>query len=215
MRTLEQIFGAQKVVPTATIEDMDLAIPTAEALLKAGVKVMTLRMMSQKSFRVLELIAKKLPEITVGAGAIMDAAGFLNASLAGAQFISSAGITPELMTAARTRFNDAHFLPGALVPSHVMESLSRGFDVMNLFPAHAFNGAALLDAYAYTFPSAKFTVSGGITVKNMHDYLLKSNVAGVAISDVANHELILNKDFREIETRAKTLIVEANKLLKI
>ncbi|RTK98131.1 MAG: hypothetical protein EKK57_12435 [Proteobacteria bacterium] len=215
MKTIEQIFGAKKIVPTATIEDTDSALKTAEALLNAGINVMTIRILSQKSLRSLEKIAKEMPEMSVGAAGIMDAAGFFNSSLAGAKFISSPGITPELITAARTRYNDAHFLPGGVVPSHIMEILSRGLDVINLFPAVAFNGEELLDVYAHAFPNAKFSVVGGITFENMERYLVKKNVVAVGMSRICSRSLIETHNFAEITRLAKTAVDITNKILKI
>ena len=124
MRTIEQIFGASKIVPGAVLEDQKVALAVAGALLEADVKVMALRLLSRNSLKSLELITKEFPEMMVGASGVMDAAGFLNASIAGAKFISSPGCTSELFTAARTRYNDAHFLPGVLTPNTAL-GLSR------------------------------------------------------------------------------------------
>ena len=56
---------------------------------------------------------------------------------------------------------------GMIVPSHIMDALSRGFEVMNLFPAEAMNGYELLKTYQHAFPRAKFAVNGGINLENM------------------------------------------------
>ncbi len=206
MRTIEQIFGQKKIVPTVSLESQEIIEPVCNALLNGGINVIAVRLLSAKSLAAVEYINSKLPDITVGVAGIMDAAGFLNASIAGAKFISSPGITPELFTAARTRYNDAHFLPGMLMPSHIMDALSRGFEVMNLFPAEVLNGYELLKTYAHTFPKAKFAVNGGINFENMEKYLALDNVVAVGLSSIADSKLIAAKNYSEMTERAKKAV---------
>ena len=59
MRTIEQIFGASKIVPGAVLEDQKVALAVAGALLEANVKVMALRLLSRNSLKSLELITKE------------------------------------------------------------------------------------------------------------------------------------------------------------
>jgi 2-dehydro-3-deoxyphosphogluconate aldolase/(4S)-4-hydroxy-2-oxoglutarate aldolase len=206
MRTIEQIFGQKKIVPTVSLESQEIIEPVCNALLNGGINVIAVRLLSAKSLAAVEYINSKLPDITVGVAGIMDAAGFLNASIAGAKFISSPGITPELFTAARTRYNDAHFLPGMLMPSHIMDALSRGFEVMNLFPAEVLNGYELLKTYAHTFPKAKFAVNGGINFENMEKYLALDNVVAVGLSSIADSKLIAAKNYSEMTELAKKAV---------
>lgn len=214
MRTIEQIFASNRVVPMATIENPENALRVGEALLKGGSTSMTVRILSQNSLKSLERIIQNLPELTVGASGIMDAAGFLNSSIAGAQFISSPGVTNELLTAARSRFNDAHFIPGVFAPSHIMEVLSRGFNVMNLFPVEAFNSDELLTVFGYMFPTVKFSISGIIHYQNLDKYLLKPNVLSVSIATIASDDLINKCDFAEITHRATAINAEVQKFLQ-
>lgn len=213
MKTIEQIFGASKIVPGATLEDPVIALAVAEALLQANVSAISLRILSQNSLRSLELISKELPEMMVGAGGIMDAAGFLNASIAGAKFISSPGCTSELFTAARTRYNDAHFLPGVLTPTQVMEVMTRGINIMNIYPAEALNGYELAKTYAYAFPQVKFGMVGGITIENMQKYLELANVIAVSVASITEPALVLKRDYAEIRRRAEEAVTIAKQVL--
>lgn len=213
MKTIEQIFGASKIVPGAILEDSRVALAVAEALLEAKVTAISLRILSQNSLRSLELISKELPEMMVGASGIMDAAGFLNASIAGAKFISSPGCTSELFTAARTRYNDAHFLPGVLTPTQVMEVMTRGINIMNIFPAEALNGYELAKTYEHAFPLAKFGMVGGITLDNMEKYLELPNVIAVSVASIIEHELVLKHDYVEIRRRAEEVFAIAKRVL--
>lgn len=213
MRTIEQIFGIKKIVPAAAIENPELAVKTARALLDGGINVMMVRMLSPKSLKSLERIVKEVPEITVGAAGVMDAASFFNASLSGASFMSSFGSTNELLTASRTRYNDAHYIPGVMTATHVMEVMTRGFDVVNLFPVGAINGSVMLDNYLHAFPKLKFSVSGGINLDNLAEYIVKENVIAVGLSHVVASKLINDGNFAEITRLAKEAVAVANQAL--
>lgn len=215
MKTLEQLFDKNKILPTLVLEDITKTVDVVNVLYEAGIRMMSVRVLSQTSLRSIELIRKKMPEMAVGAAGTMDAAGFLNASLVGAQFIASPGITSELLTAARTRYNDAHFLPGAVLPSQIMEVITRGLDVVNLYPAEIFNGSLLIEEYKKSFPGVKFTVSGGITIENMEKYLVKPSIIAVGVGGIATNELLEANNLDEIRHRAKEVVDKAHQILNI
>lgn len=213
MKTLEQLFGNNKITPIVTCDDIDGANRVCDALLAGGLDRVTFNMSTQSSLKMLDRIVTQRDDIIIGVGNIMDAAGFMTASLAGVKYIGSLGITDELMTAAKTRYNDADFLPGVLLPSQIMEVMSAGFNVACLYPAAEFNGANLLDRYAIDFPHMRFVAKGGINFDNMGEYLLKHNVICVSISDIVEKELIDNGDFAEITVRARRYMEKMQSIL--
>lgn len=213
MKTLEQLFSKNKITPIATCDNIDDANKVCDALLAAGLDRVTFNMSTPNSLKVLNHIVSQRDDIIIGVGNIMDAAGFMTASLAGVKYISSIGISSELMTAAKTRYNDADFLPGVLSPSQIMEVLSEGFNVACLYPVAEFNGAKLLDRYAIDFPRMKFVAKGGVDFNNMEEYLLKPNVICVSIYDIAEKILIDNGDFAEITARARRYMERMEEIL--
>ena len=215
MKVIEDIYGKLKIVPLVLCDDYTVSARICETLAETGLTAIGFNILSHGSFRMLEKLVLDFPQIEIGATNIFDAAGFMSASLVGAKFISSSGMNSELYTAVRTRYNDAHFLPGVVTPSEVLESLSNGFKAMNLCPAEYLNGKQLLDYYVSVFPQVKFVVRGGITIANMDDYLIKSNVIGISLPEIADAELIETQNFVEIKRRAKQAIDKARNLLEL
>ena len=215
MKTIEQIFevdtGAKRIVPGLQIDDINLAVPTAEALLAAGIDVATIRVVDNKSFDVISRLSRDVPELTIGAGFVLKSSDFMSASVAGAKFISSPGSTPELFTAARTRFNSAHFLPGVVTPSEVIDAYTRGFNVLNLYPVEYFDGFSLLQHYGRIFPKISFAVHGGVLFSGMDldKYLVLPNVVGVGVSSVETAALIASGDFLEIRRWGEQVVAIA------
>lgn len=214
MKTLEQLFSNNKITPMVTCDNIDDANKVCDALLDAGLDRVTFNVSTQNALKMLNRIVNQRNDIIIGVGNVMDAAGFMTASLAGVKYIGSIGINNELITAAKTRYNDADFLPGVLLPSQIMEVISAGFNVACLYPAAEFNGAKLLDRYAIDFPQMKFVAKGGIDFDNMEEYLIKENVICVSISDIAEKSLIDTGNFVEITNRAKKYIERTQEILR-
>lgn len=217
MKTLEQIFdieaGIKRIVPGLIIKDINVAKEVAHALLDGGLDVATVRIVDRISFDVIRYLAEEVPELTIGAGFVFDSAAFMSASLAGAKYISSPGATPELFTAARTRFNRAHFLPGAITPSEVLDAYTRGFDVVNFYPAEYFDGYNLLQLYARSFSKVAFSVHGGTSLSHdeIDKYLALPNVLSVGISSFETSDMIANNDFAGLRKFAEQMVVLAKK----
>jgi 2-dehydro-3-deoxyphosphogluconate aldolase/(4S)-4-hydroxy-2-oxoglutarate aldolase len=211
MKTVEQIFEAKTIVPTiGGLLDPTIILPLTTALVEGGAKMLSVRLLQPQSFKVISLIKEHFPDLIIGAAGIMDAADFFNASLAGADIISSPGSTPEIFTAARTRYNSAPFVPGVISPSEVMSALSQGFNVLQLFPVSIMDGYDLAATYSHTFHAAKFVMGGGITFTTAERYLSLSNVIAIGMSEITNSQLVHNKDFTEIRQRMEQAVLIAN-----
>lgn len=201
MRTIEQLFIANKIVPVVVIEDLTAAIPLAETLLAAGINTMEITLRTKNALEIIQVIDKKLPEMVVGAGTIRTAADFANACYAGAKYIISPGITQELLTAAKGRHSNVRFVPGVVTPSQAMECAANGINYLKFFPAEAYNAYAVIQALSAPFPDIKFCPTGGITLENFGKYLQLSNVFAVGMSSIVDHKLIAAHDFAEIKQR--------------
>lgn len=112
----------------------------------------------------------------VGAGTIVrpeDA----ERSAAGARFLVSPGCTARLQAAMlATRLP---FLPGVATASEAIALLEDGVTAMKFFPAGAAGGAAYLRALGGPLPRARFRPTGGVTPRNVAEYLALDNVGRV------------------------------------
>ena len=213
MKTVDQIFEANKIVPVVVIDDIDAAIPLAETLLSAGIDSVEITLRTPNALSIISTISKNIPQMLVGAGTVKTAADFFSACVSGAKFIFSPGCTNELFEAARSRYNDVRFMPGLVTPSHIMESISRGFNYAKFFPAEPFNAYSVLKAMASPFPEIKFCPTGGITPENMAKYLELPNVFAVGMSSIVDAKLIAAHDFTEIRRRCEDAVKLVNSVI--
>ena len=214
MRTVEQIFAVNKIVPVVVIDDVDAAIPLAETLLESGINAIEVTLRTPNALEIIELLAKKVPQILVGAGTVRTSADFFNACVSGAKLVFSPGTTEELLAASRSRYSDVRFIPGVVTPSHVMECASRGLNYLKFFPAEPFNAYDVLKSMASPLSDVKFCPTGGITIDNMQKYLELPNIFAIGMSSIVDSKLIVAHDFKEVRRRCEQAVSIVNNSIK-
>ena len=171
---MHDLFRGVSVIPVLTIERAEDAVPLARALLEGGLQVIEVTLRTPAALAAIAAIAAELPQVVVGAGTVQRPADVVQACTAGARFLVSPGMTPELAAAALA--TERPYLPGIVTPSEVMTARDLGISFLKLFPAEAVGGLALLQALAPVFPGVAFCPTGGIDERSAAKYLALPNV---------------------------------------
>ncbi len=184
------------VIPVVVVDDLDHAVPVAEALVAGGVPVIELTLRTPVALEAIHRISQEVPEILVGAGTIVEPHQAKEAAAAGAQFLVSPGSTPSLLDA----MNDSGLphLPGVATVSEMLTLLEQGYREMKFFPAEASGGAAFLKAVASPLPAARFCPTGGISTGNARDYLSLGNVGCVGGSWLTPPDVLAAGDWGRV-----------------
>lgn len=200
------IMQGQPVIPVLKVDRIADAVPLARALVRGGLPAIEITLRTPDAIDAIHLVCEEVKEAVVGAGTILNGKDFSQATAAGAQFIVSPGITQELLDAAS--LSQVPFLPGAATPSEVMAACEEGYDLLKFFPAEQAGGAPFLKALASPLASVRFCPTGGVSPRNVGDYLSLPNVVCVGGSWVAPDEAVRAGDWDSIEALAR----EASKL---
>lgn len=194
--TIGQILALGPVVPVIIIDNVDDAVPLAEALVAGGLRALEITLRTSAALAAIKLVAARVPGAVVGAGTIVEPSQIAAVRAAGAQFMVSPGCYPTLLDAALE--SHVPFLPGTATPSEVMALQARGLRHVKLFPAEAVGGAKLLKSLASPLPNMMFCPTGGITPKNAGDYLALPNVTCVGGSWMIPQDLVAARDWAGI-----------------
>lgn len=195
------LLKGQPVIPVLKIDDANDAVPLARALARGGLPVIEITMRTPHALEAIRRAAAEVPEAVVGAGTILTAAQFEQATAAGSRFIVSPGATREVFAAARG--SAVPLLPGAITPSEMMAALEEGLDFLKFFPAEQAGGAAFLKSLASPFAGLRFCPTGGVTTRNAGDYLSLPNVICVGGSWVAPDDAVKAGNWAMIEKLAR------------
>jgi len=156
------------VIPVLVIDDIDHALPIAEALVAGGLPALEVTLRTPCALDAIRIM-KQVPGATVGAGTVLTPDDLERALDAGAEFIVSPGITPRLGEAAAR--SGAAFLPGTANAADIMLALELGFSRLKFFPAIASGGVPALKAITGPFGQVKFCPTGGITQDTAPEWL--------------------------------------------
>lgn len=172
-----------RVVPVIALSDAGQAVPLARALLAGGIDVIEITLRHPCALDAIKAVADEVPEMTLGAGTLLQAADVNKVMRAGARFGLSPGHTPDLLDAVIAQ--GLPFVPGVMTPSEVMYARDRGFRLLKLFPAAQAGGQQMLKALAAPIPDVRFCPTGGVNEDNFTTLLTEPNVALVGGSWLA------------------------------
>src|SRR3954452_16555039 len=192
--TIEDVVALAPVIPVVVIEDLEDAVPLAEALVRGGLPAIEVTLRTQPALAAIERIAEEVEGAVVGAGTVTTTDQIADALSAGARFLVSPGATPTLLDGLQAA--DVPFLPGTATASDMVALIERGITHAKLFPAEVVGGVAALKAFAGPFPQLRFCPTGGIKAANAPDYLKLPNVVCVGGS------WMVGDDFERVETLA-------------
>src|SRR5258708_17860573 len=165
---MHPIFRHTKVIPVVTIEREADAVPLARALARGGLNVIEVTLRTPAAAAAIAAIARDVPEVVVGAGTILRDADVTRALAAGARFLVSPGLTPELAGAGLAA--EVPFVPGAITPSEVILARDLRFSFLKFYPAAGAGGVATLRNYALVFAGTAFCPTGGVTGEDAPEY---------------------------------------------
>lgn len=197
---LEILRGA-RVMPVIEIEDADSAAPLAEALAAGGLEVFEFTLRTPAALAALAAAKKARPDLVIGMGTVLSVEDAEHSIAAGADFLVTPGVTPDLLSTLSNFVTPA--LPGVATASEAMAVLKAGISLMKFFPAEPAGGPAYLKALAGPLPEALFCPTGGIGRERVDDYLALSNVVCVGGSWVAPKDAIAAKDWARITENAR------------
>jgi 2-dehydro-3-deoxyphosphogluconate aldolase/(4S)-4-hydroxy-2-oxoglutarate aldolase len=198
----ERFLTIAPVIPVIVIEDAGLAEPLARALLAGGLHVVEITLRTPAAREAIRRMREAAPEMSVGAGTVLNRHDLEAAAHAGAQFALSPGATPKLMKAA-VKFGEIAFVPGVSTPTEIMRGMDLGYRSFKFFPAEALGGPAALSAIAGPLPDARFCPTGSVTVDSAPSYLALRNVLCIGGSWIAPAKRIAAHDWTGIETAAR------------
>ncbi len=192
----KDLFAIGPIIPVLVINKVEQALPIAEALLAAHIKVLEVTLRTPAALDAISVIAKELPEAIIGSGTVTNRQQLQQSYDAGAKFAISPGLTKDLLQAGNA--GNIPLIPGISSISELMEGADYGYDHFKFFPAEASGGIQAIKSISGPFPDSRFCPTGGINLNNVRDYLALPNVTCCGGSWLASSEIVENKNWSEI-----------------
>jgi 2-dehydro-3-deoxyphosphogluconate aldolase / (4S)-4-hydroxy-2-oxoglutarate aldolase len=195
------------IVPVIRAESADIAVRVTEALLRGGIRTIEITMTVPDALGAIRSVSSRFgTDVLLGAGTVTDrsmAEGVLDA---GAEFLVTPCLVPEVIAVARER--DVPVLPGALTPTEVFSAWQQGGDIVKIFPASHIGGASYLRALKGPFPHIDVCPTGGVNLNTIAEFFAAGAAAVGVGGELVLKSAIQQGRFDEI-TRLAAQYVEA------
>ncbi len=196
------------IIPVIRADSADAAQAIVEALVEAGLAIAEITMTVPSAIEAIASVATHFGDkVLVGAGTVTDADTARRAADAGAEFIVTPCLVPEVIDAARRA--EVAVLPGALTPTEVLEAFRLGGDMVKVFPAQNLGGASYLRALRGPFPQIPLIPTGGVTLDNVRE-MFDAGAAAVGVgSEMISKEALARRDYAAIGMLATQFLAAA------
>jgi 2-dehydro-3-deoxyphosphogluconate aldolase/(4S)-4-hydroxy-2-oxoglutarate aldolase len=190
-----------RILPVVTIEDVAQALPTANALARAGLGCIEVTLRTWAAFGAIRQIVDSDPSICVGAGTVTSVELARAAREAGAQFAVGPNLSEEV--ARECLRSGLTYFPGVATPTEIGHARDLGLTTMKLFPVSAIGGVGFIRAVASVYPDVRFIPTGGISPESVDSYLTQPSVLAVGGSWLTPPTLLRDQRFAEVEQLAR------------
>jgi len=147
--------------------------------------------------------ASTVEGLLLGAGTVLSAADARDAVSAGARFLITPGLRPEV--AAEAARLEVPVVLGAMTPTEVATALDLGATAVKVFPVARLGPAYLRDLHG-PYPGAPLVATGGVTAANAGEYLAAGALAVTAGSGVVGPGLAAESRFAEVAAKAREFV---------
>lgn len=196
MTEFMQKLSELRVCPVVVLDDAGDAVPLARALASGGLPMAEVTFRTDAAAESIRRIKTECPEVTVGAGTVLDREQCMRAIEAGAGFIVSPAFSDEVAQCAIG--HGIPYCPGTCTPTDITNALRYNLPMVKFFPAAAYGGLSTIKALSAVFPGLSFMPTGGVNAENVRDYLAFDKVICVGGTWVCGKKLVKEKNWTEI-----------------
>jgi 2-dehydro-3-deoxyphosphogluconate aldolase/(4S)-4-hydroxy-2-oxoglutarate aldolase len=182
-------------------------IEATRALAVGGITAIEVTMTTPSALEVIrEARATLGDQILMGVGTVLDAETARAAMLAGAQFVITPVVRPEVI-----RICNRYSIPiatGAATPTEALTAHEMGSDFIKLFPAENL-GPAYIKSILAPLPMLQFIPTGGVTPENVAAFFSAGCVAVGAGSSLLRNEDVKAGAWGRVTARAAEFVAAA------
>ena len=202
MNPISEAISKIGVVPVIKLNHPERdAAALAKALVEGGVPVAEVTFRAAGAATAIRLMAEAYPDMLVGAGTVLTTAQVDEALGAGAKFIVTPGMDPEIVEYCQSK--NVPIYPGCTTPTDYHTAYRFGLEVVKFFPAEQSGGLAKIKAMSAPFPMFKVMPTGGISLKNLAEYIKTPVICACGGSYMVTADLIDNNKWDEITDLCK------------
>lgn len=181
-RDLLRIFGEDRLVAVIRTPTSDEALRAAQAMIEGGVRLVEITLTVPDAFELIERLASDTARaergVVIGAGTVLSGTQAEDALLAGARFLVSPCLVPDMIAACQAR--DAMSMPGTLTPTEMLHAADLGADLIKIYPLATIGGPDFVSNVRRALTQLPLVATGNIAYEEIPAYLA-AGVVGFGI----------------------------------
>ena len=201
MSTIIEQFKKIGIIPVVVLDDAKDAAPLAKALCEGGLPCAEVTFRTAAAEETIRIMSTEYPEMLVGAGTVLTVEQADRAIAAGAKFIVSPGLNPEVVKHCLEK--GVPITPGVQTPTEIEMALGLGLTTVKFFPAEPAGGLKMIKAVAAPYVNVNFMPTGGINASNVVEYLKYDRIVACGGSWMVKKDLIAAGEFEKIKEMTK------------
>ena len=207
-RQKQEVLAALReggIVPVIRADSADTALRIVDALVAGGIRTLEITMTVPDAIGAIKAVADRFgSSVLLGAGTVTSRALAEGSLDAGAEFLVTPCVVPDVIAVAKER--DVAVLPGAMTPTEVFTAWSSGGDIVKIFPASNVGGASYLKALKGPFPQIPLCPTGGVNLQTIGEFV-KAGASAVGVGgELVSKAAIDAGDYGKIIELAKQYV---------
>jgi len=180
-----EIIERVGLIPVLRAKNPKQAHAVVQAMIAGGVTVVEVTMTVPGAIDLIKELKKEYGSaLLLGSGTVTTASEAQATINAGAEFVVSPSLHPEVIQTTKT--NGKLSIPGALTPTEVITAWKAGASYVKIFPCSAMGGASYLKSLLAPFPFLKLIPTGGVTLETAASFIQAGARALGVGSDLVN-----------------------------
>jgi 2-dehydro-3-deoxyphosphogluconate aldolase / (4S)-4-hydroxy-2-oxoglutarate aldolase len=163
------------IIPAIRVSSAEDALFAAEAVSRGGIPIVEITLTVPEAIKVISHVVERAPEVTVGAGGVLDGETARLCLDAGATFLTCDGLDPETVKFAVER--NVVIIPGALTPTDIIAAWKLGPDFVKVVPCGHVGGDSYIRDLKAMFPKIPLIAAGGVNQRTAFNFIAAGAVA--------------------------------------
>jgi len=190
------------------VQEAEGLLRITKALQEGGLNCVEITMTTPGALRAIEEATGQLDEVLMGAGTVLDAPTARQAILAGAEFLVTPTVKPDVIEMAH-RYGKV-VIPGAMSPTEILTAWEMGADMVKVFPASVL-GPSYLKAVRGPLPQIPLVPTGGITADNAGEFIRAGAAMVCAGGWLVDKKAVAEGRYEVLTERARQLVETVRK----
>jgi 2-dehydro-3-deoxyphosphogluconate aldolase / (4S)-4-hydroxy-2-oxoglutarate aldolase len=193
-----------RVIAIIRAKDSAQLINVVGALRDGGVKLIEVSMTTPNALTVIEEAVKAFDnDVIIGAGTVLDPETARLAITAGAEFVFSPVLKPEMITICRRYSKIA--IPGAFTPTEILYAWECGADLVKIFPTSQV-GPSYIKAVKAPLPQIDVIAVGGVNLDNARAFIEAGCTAVGVGSSLVKKDFLKDNNFQALSELARQYV---------